>query len=440
MIVPEDFGTLIENYSATLEAAGAKDVHQMAALIVVNGLLEGCPRKGTERYLTQCVETLLPTLPKAPEAFDDLVHHYSATLEAAGAKDVQGMAYRIVARGMLKRCPRTKGIRRFLTRCVQQLLAEDSISKFEYPASLPKDNAELYSRYRGLVLSCLRKSMRWGPDQGEMDPEQEIWAELIHSNILAKYLQVGVLKRLPATMTLDEVQDYLGIDFEVWEALGSKAPTPVSGHWLARTATFQTTDIQALDEPMDDQGNPLPSIIPLRIKPRSLPASVTDVRKFEIYLRASVNNRIKNMFRTIERRFVRDAPMRNPNVYLSGGGSDSYHVSGSDSEGRDSWESSVASVAPDAETLCDFHMIAENLGALDADGSYIEDRSYDGTPKPIPVVDSVSDLVKIAQRCGIDIDSDDAVTFVQMLSQGWERTEALQFMQRLKRKVSVRVA
>jgi hypothetical protein len=362
-----------------------------------------------------------------PTDFPELIQRYRRTLEAAGAD--YAMAQRIVDRGMLEKAPRTKGMARYLRRCVEQLQQEDAASCFEWPEGLPRDNNELYTRYRGLVVACLRKAMRWGPDQGELDPEQEIWAELLHTDILAKYRRVGLLKRMPSTMALPEVLDYLGIPWELWDEAGPGGrPVPVSGSWTGSDGVFKTLDIQELDTDENFPERPLP---------RRLPASTTDVRKFEVYLRTSIQNRIKNMFRTTERRFIRDAPMRDPNVFLAGSTkSGSYQVAYSDKDGKEAWEHSVVSEHPSADVLCDIHALAGNMGALAEDGSYL-DSSTECSPQ---VIDDIAALVKQAQHSGFDVDSDDAATFVRMLSEGWNRPEALLFVQRLKRRALVQAA
>lgn len=350
--------------------------------------------------------------------FTDLLDNYAVVLADAGATDIEKMAYRLCDRGFLAEPHRD--VTQHLTACVKRLLKEDAITPFDIPSEIPRNNRELYLRYNSFVRKTLFRKMTWGLDHGEADAEHDVWAELFHSNVIVKYMQRAIFKRLPSTMTLSEALDYLGIHFDQWESLGSLAPTPVSGHWLDDTALFKTEDIRNLDRVDETE-----RLFTKRPMPRKLPLSTRSARKFVAYLRTAIYNKIKNLFRRATRRFNKDTPMSNPHVYLSERGS-GYQVTALDSEGEHTWETCLTSKATGIESICEAHLMAEKMGALADDGSYVNSLKY---------MEDLSELLKVARRSGFEVGSDDARIFIQTLSQGHTRAEALRRIQTIKRRV-----
>lgn len=345
-----------------------------------------------------------------PGDLDELVQLYESVLSQAGAKDPLNLAARFVSRGYLKKAPR-KNFLKYLVKKVSRILEEDAASAFEYPSTLPRDEGEMYSRYRKMVNSSIRRVISWGLESD--DTEQEIWTKLLASNLLQKYVSKAIFDRLPSSMTVCEAQDYLGVTDDQWHARMSQpgAPTPLQGDWRG-DATYRKDDILALDNDTDFPSRPLP---------RVLPDYATDVKKFEGYLRAAAQNHSRNMLRTNERRFQKDAPMRNPHVFLASGGG-SHHVVYSDSEARETWESSLVSDGPSVEDSCDAMALAENLTNMGV-------HDYEGYQE------ALSNLAKQARRAGFDLNSDDAASFVQAVSEGQDPSEAMASIHRMKVKV-----
>ena len=350
-----------------------------------------------------------PQYGEPPRDFDDLVHLYGNFLIELGASDSLKMATRLYQRGLLKSPPRGKDYLAFLSSRVQRLLAEDKVSKFEYPTELPRDENEMFRKYRRMVMFAIRKVIQWGIEFE--DAEQEVWAKLTHSNVLAKYLQVGIFYRIPPTLTAEESQAYLGISEDDWYSWCSRpgSPAPVRGHWESPTAEYRLSDIQDLDTSGYFRDRPYP---------RHLPASATEARKFEVYLRTAAQNHARNVIRPHSRRFIKDAPMSNPNVYLTGSGSN-YHVSYSESQ--DSWEASIASQGPGQDSLCDAKALVDNI--QECMGDY---------QTPLEVL---AKMVKVARKTGLEVDSDEALSFVLALSEGHTSSGASGILQRMKTKL-----
>jgi len=381
--------------------------------------------------------------------FDTLVQEHGKTIKAAGAENEVKMAFRIIERGCLAKAPEGQDFEHFLTEVVEEILLEDEISQFEYPATLPKSDAELYNTYKGLVLANCRKILKYGFDIE--DAEQEIWTRFCHTNIRQKYLQHGVLKRLPATLTGDVIVDYLGITWDIWETMFSEAvnpPMPLKGNYLDDDAEFKTSDIQELDKSGYFKERPMP---------RYLPPFACCLQLFEIYLRSAVQNLARNMIRKKERRFSKDQPMTNPHVFLASSSASSYKVARSDSENKESWEDSLTSQYPAADDLCDAHRVAESME--DEEGSFKPSRatvraaeaqvasscyevdSEEGKSlyKETVYQLSLEEIAKEAKKAGLEIHSEEGSMFVGFISQGWSQSEALQYIQRLQNKQNMTV-
>lgn len=347
---------------------------------------------------------------KVPRDLDELMQLYGDVISQAGASDPLSVAARFEARGFLEEAPK-EGFLKFLVKKVRAIIEADHASAFEYPSTLPRSDNDMYLKYRKGVAYAIRRVISWGLETD--DTEQEVWSKLIQSGLREKYVRKAIFNRLPSSFTVCEAQDYLGVTEDQWHTRMSQpgAPTPLQGSWRDN-AVYSKEDIQALDNERDFPSRPIP---------RTLPAYATDVKKFEGYLRTAAQNHSRNLLRTNERRFQKDAPMRNPHVFLASGGS-SHHVVYADSEARDTWESSLVSEGPTAEESCDAMVLAENLVNLGVD-NYEEYQS------------ALSNLAKQVRRAGFDLDSDDAAAFVQSVSEGMGVPEALSHVHKMKVKV-----
>lgn len=168
---------------------------------------------------------------------------------------------------------------------------------FDVPPELPQTQKDIMTEYEGTVARVVRLRLKYGIDVE--DAINEVWAKLFKSNLIVKFMRSGP-SRLPAQMTTDEVLDYLGVEWEAWEQMMRRryagAPTPVKGSARSMEAVYRSEDITALDESGYFTNRGL----------RYLPAASVSRAVFDGYVMKAAEHALKNVFRTLERRFNRE--------------------------------------------------------------------------------------------------------------------------------------
>lgn len=283
---------------------------------------------------------------------------------------------RTAKKGFLPSTLRGSDFEGYLQYKVRELLFAPPVpSPFQHPDGIPKDGNELYRKHRRDVLRGIRRVIKFGIDI--QDAEQEVWAKLLHSDPITKYVQGAASKRIGKTMTGIEAADFLGLVWETWEEV---APTPLKGEVSDETATYATSDVL----PLQEQG--------LATEPRKLPKSVSDPWKFASYVKSAATRHAINLIRTEERRFVRDRPLNNTEITLSSQGGGVYRASRVEDR-NESWETSIASGGPGVDELAEARRTAALLGIQDED-EYLERLGAE---------------TRTLRRRGVAPDSDEAV-------------------------------
>jgi hypothetical protein len=172
---------------------------------------------------------------------------------------------------------------------------------FDVPLHLPQSADEIMTTYSPTVMRVVRYRLKFGIDVE--DAIDEVWLKLLSSNLLVKFMRSGP-KRLPAHMTTEEVLDFLGVEWRTWRSvLGlhpDHAPNPVKGSSDSLEAIYHSEDIRALDGRGYFKKRGL----------RYLPASSVSREMFDKYVATAAEHALKNLFRTLDRRFNREDTMQ----------------------------------------------------------------------------------------------------------------------------------
>lgn len=439
--LPCDFDELVQWYGEDIRKAGAEDVEKMGFLLLRSGLLvdyQNQPSRNSEGLLNRDPDDLLYKedlcellgIPKT--TWDGYVFQCLAGTRKRGA-DLRPVVFQVDWKCSPYGGPfrwedvqplyerrhdvfSTLGPSRsrtfdyahfceFLRKRVEVILQETLNPIFTHPSSLPSDNSELYRRYQKTVEWAVCKVVRY-PDQ-RADAIQDVWTKLFGTDVLHKYVQLGAVKRLPATLTAIEVVEFLGITWEEWldAVYVSSTPTPVEGRADEATSRFKNTDVLALDHS---------GVFPYRSVPRSLPASAVDSKKFESYLYTAATRHAANVLRTRSRRFAKDEPAP-ANAYLSNKNGSYYMGVRSLSDAKGPWEDSISSSGPEVDFLCDLRRTRQDLGVTD-EASFVA---------------ALQDLTKVAKTSGFSPDSEEGASFIRLLASGKDKATALRMMRQM---------
>ena len=167
---------------------------------------------------------------------------------------------------------------------------------FDVPPDLPQSDTEMHKAYAHMVAKVVRYRLKFGMDVE--DAIDEIWCKLLRSNLLVKFMR-SAHKRLPAQMTAEQALDYLGVEWCAWRrmmACHDKPPNPVKGDAASPEAIYRSEDILALDVSGYFKKRGL----------RFLPPSSVSRELFDKYVATAAEHALKNLFRTLDRRFNRE--------------------------------------------------------------------------------------------------------------------------------------
>lgn len=167
---------------------------------------------------------------------------------------------------------------------------------FDVPLHLPQNPTQLEAAYSGTVAKVIRYRLKYG--LAVEDAINDIWVKMLNSNIVMKFIR-SAPKRLPPQLSTDDVLDFLGIEWSEWQAMlqsHAGAPNPVKGSASSPDAVYRTDDIRALDQSGYFQNRVV----------RVLPAACVAPGSFDRYLQRAVEHALKNIFRTLDRRFNRE--------------------------------------------------------------------------------------------------------------------------------------
>jgi hypothetical protein len=167
---------------------------------------------------------------------------------------------------------------------------------FDVPQHLPQNPTQLEKAYSGTVAKVIRYRLKYG--LAVEDAINDIWVKILNSNIVMKFIR-SAPKRLPPQLCTDDVLDFLGIEWSDWQAMMIKhpgAPNPVKGAASSPDAVYRTDDIHALDESGYFENRVV----------RVLPSACVAPGSFDRYLQRAVEHALKNIFRTLDRRFNRE--------------------------------------------------------------------------------------------------------------------------------------
>jgi hypothetical protein len=167
---------------------------------------------------------------------------------------------------------------------------------FDLPTDLPQTDKEVHEQYQATVARVVRYRLKFGIDVE--DAISEIWVKLFNSQLLIKFMRSGP-KRLPATLTTEEVLDYLGVEWFSWRRMLTRhagAPNPVKGAAKSPDAVYRSEDIRALDESGYFKKRGL----------RFLPPAAVSKQMLDKYIARSAEHALKNLFRTLDRRFNKE--------------------------------------------------------------------------------------------------------------------------------------
>jgi hypothetical protein len=233
---------------------------------------------------------------------------------------------------------------------VVEELEETNDAIFEHPDHLPRSNEEVVQAYQSLVLSVVRRRLKFG--LAFEDAVGEVWLKLVASDIIRKFINTATdPRKFPSTITVDEAVEFLGVSWGAWCEMVDhypKAPSPVKGSSKDPGALLDGESVLALDrEGYFKQRHAL----------RRLPAASVTLSRFENYLRVAADNHMKNVLRTQDRRFNKEATQGA--VVLSQTG-DVFKRSVAVDENT-SWEATLRDEDPLVDEVLDGHFIARAL-------------------------------------------------------------------------------
>jgi hypothetical protein len=226
-----------------------------------------------------------------------------------------------------------------------------------WPADLPRTNSEMERLYGEYVFDQVRRVSRIKTEDEIQEVCQQVWLNLIQSQVLEKFIETAKTK-LPRTLTTLEVLGYLGITLRQWAGAVAYAdkshsiwvPLPVKGLHLEEDALYLTEDIQTLDTSGFLEGR--------RYAPRQHPEF--SGRGFKSYLTTAIRNHFKNLLRTRSRRHKERGV--DSNVILTPTSSGSFHKSYT-SEEDGNWEANLADNTDlDMESMLDLKHALERHG------------------------------------------------------------------------------
>ncbi len=226
-----------------------------------------------------------------------------------------------------------------------------------WPKDLPRNDQEFTRMYNEYVFDQVRRISKIKTADELEEVTQQVWLNLIQSEVLAKFIETSKTK-LPRTLTTTEVQGLLGITARQWSsavAFSLKSddfwiPLPVKGRHLTEDALYLTEDIQTLDTSGFLEGN--------RNAPRQHPEF--SGRGFKSYLTTSIGNHFKNLLRTRSRRHKERTV--DTNVVLTASSSGTYHRAYTSEEAINWEENLVDGGDPDMESLLDLKAMLERHG------------------------------------------------------------------------------
>jgi hypothetical protein len=211
----------------------------------------------------------------------------------------------------------------------------ESDCKAPWPKDLPQNDREMVTLYNDYVFDQVRRISKIKTEAELEEVTQQVWFNLIQSEVLAKFVEAAKTK-LPRTLTTSEVLGYLGVTPRQWAsavAFSQKSddfwlPLPIKGLHLAEDALYLTEDIQTLDTSGFLEHS--------RNAPRQHPEF--SGRGFKSYLSKAVGNHFKNLLRTRSRRHKERAV--EANVVLTTSSSGTYHRAYT-AEETTSWEENL---------------------------------------------------------------------------------------------------
>lgn len=309
---PRDFDELVQQYGSVIRTIEACDVLQVAHHLWSRGVLQNYhpPRLLT---LAQLQEYVGVSATLWSYALQQPSKRLMLPIPAEGTRMDPASKYRFVdARAFLARRAevftalasrrgfkpvRLPGYAEFLLLEAKKIVNEMQRGYvFDLPAGLPQNNAELLSEYALSVAQVVRRRLKYGMEIE--DAINEIWLKLFKAEILIKFVRSGA-SRLPSQLTLDETLDFLGVDWPAWQRMMkdyADAPNPVKGAASSMTAIYASEDIVTLDQAgyFKERG------------PRILPAYAVSREMLNKYVMRAAEQHLKNLFRTLERRFNRE--------------------------------------------------------------------------------------------------------------------------------------
>ncbi len=209
---------------------------------------------------------------------------------------------------------------------------------FDLPSDLPQNNRELHEEYQVPVAQIIRRRVKYGLEIE--DAINEVWTRLFKADILIKFVRSGP-GRLPAHLTLDEALDFLGIDWPAWQQMMAEcpdAPNPTKGASSSRTAVYRSEDILALDR----SGSLGPR------GARVLPPYAVSKEMLNKYVVRSAEQHLKNVFRTLQRRFNREDTLQE-RAYISE--NRSVRLRRCETQSNLAWEDTLQSEEPLADQV-----------------------------------------------------------------------------------------
>lgn len=315
--MPRDFDELVRFYGAVIStvARSPEDVLMVAHHLWYRGILEAFrpPREITRDQVIDYLGLSLATwyftartrpdvLPKPSNAvalcsqdstylFSDAERVYARRREIFPRMQQLGFFASVVP-----------GQQEFILAETRKLVDELQLGYiFDVPPELPQTNEDMMAAYQLTVGRVVRYRLKFGMDVE--DAIGEVWLKLLSSNLLVKFMRSGP-KRLPAHMTTEEVLDFLGVEWRTWRSIlalhREQAPNPVKGSSDSLEALYHCEDILALDASGLFKKRGL----------RYLPASSVSKEMFDKYVATAAEHAMKNIFRTLDRRFNREDTMQ----------------------------------------------------------------------------------------------------------------------------------
>lgn len=299
-----------------------------------------------------------------------------------------------------------------LQKALTSHLEDPKDSLFEIPDGLPQNNSEVYAQYQKLVANVVYQRIKFGihPD----DAQSEVWAKLLSSDIIRKFIQSGT-QRLPVTMTSDEAKDFLGVTDSSWRQMmksHDRAPMPVRGDYRNPDARYKTSDILQLDQAKYFRRRPLP---------RRLPPDAVSRQRLDGYVRLATVRAILNIFRHLSRHSNPESTLQG--VHLVQNSCGTHQVQLNHLEDTPPWEDSLVSDLPQQDEVCDALRLAKALGVEHGTSEYYA---------------AIKTVVERAERRGInfrDLSPEVGMSLVSSLVRGSSlATEARQELIQLRQK------